>query len=194
LVAVTSLLLSVSAARGQTIPLNLELDNTVVVAATVTVQNATIQNGRLTVTGSVAGTAVVLGTEANIPAQDITVTATAACKGGTGTLVLTTTQIGLNLADGVTATVGGQTLTVTASCGNMPTLNITTGPGQVNLSDGAIVSVSQCTVTVSSPAKTRIGARVCHIQGFICQLSDTTLAADAVNLLNEILQELQTLI
>ena len=87
-----------ASATQQTIPLNVSLDDVLSVNATVTVLQSQITNGQLTLTATISGTAVVNGISATVSSQPLTVTASATCKGGSGTLILTTSSIQLSLS------------------------------------------------------------------------------------------------
>ena len=116
-IAVASFAAVVTPAGSQTIPLSLSLDDAASVNATVTVQEVSIANGLVTITGTVEGRVTIAGVSGTIATQSVTVTALATCKAGTGTLTLTTTPITATLSNGTQATVGAATVTVSATCG-----------------------------------------------------------------------------
>jgi hypothetical protein len=179
---------------AQTIPLAISLDNLVSIDATVTVQQAAVQSGKLIVTASVSGTANVRGISATIVSQPITLTVAATCKGGTGTLTLTTSQIKLSLSNGTQATVDPLTVNASASTGGTRELKVTTSPARVALSDGTVLSVSQVTADLTSPPSTQVGSLIGDLHDLICQLADLLAAngdpSQAVTLVNQILTKL----
>jgi len=182
-------------AQQQTIPLHLALDTILRLDATVTVLTSQIQSGQLQLTATVSGTATVNGTTATVMSQPIAITASVTCRGGSGTLTLSTSEIRLNLSTGLTAVIGAETLMISATCGGQtPTLAVTASPGTVALSDGTVLTTSQCTVTLAASSTTALGNDVCSLEGLICKqlfpLMKSGLTQDAVSTLNQILTQL----
>jgi hypothetical protein len=179
-----------TSAASQTIALNLSLDDAASVDATVTVTNVLPANGTATISGTVKGNVTIAGISGTIAEQPITLTATATCKAGAGSLTLTTSPINASLSNGTQATVGTETLTVSATCGRTPTLTVMAAPATATLTDGTTVTTSQCTATVSSRPSTSLGATICSLQTQICDLATAIANGDTstvVTLLNEIL-------
>lgn len=188
--SLTGVGLTASSAAAQTIPINLELDDAAAVNATLSVSSVSIVNGEAVITGTLSGTVTIAGVSGTIPSQSFTLQASATCKSGTGTLTLTTSPISATLSDGTQATVGAETLTISASCGKTPTLTVTAAPATATLSDGTTVKTSQCSVSVSSRSSTALGSEICDIQVLICQLAEDIAAGkttDLVGLLNQTL-------
>lgn len=178
---------SPAASAADTLMLDLALGDDIAVDADVTISQATVQNGVLVLTGSVAGTVTALGRSATLKTQPVTVTADTACKAGTGTLTLTTTQLKASLSDGTTLTVDPATVTVSASCGKTPTLTVTASALSAALSDGTKIRTSSCSVSLSSPSSTTLGGTVCDLKDLICTLDSTVDA----QLLSQAIAELQ---
>jgi hypothetical protein len=172
--------------------LDLALGEKVAVDAAVTVTETTVESGTLILSGSVDDTATVLGRTATIETQPVTVTADTSCKGGSGTLVLTTTELSASLSDGTTLTVDPAKVTVQASCGKEPSLKVTADALTVSLSDGTTVQTSSCTVEVSSPAFTEIGSTLCEIKELICELDDLVSGQRLTEAVDQLQQVLDT--
>jgi hypothetical protein len=188
--------LATSSASSQTIAVNLELDDAAAVDVTVSDLSVSIQDGNAIISGTVSGTVSVAGVSGKIPSQSIQLTVGATCKSGRGTLTLKTTPISATLSNGTTATVGGATVPVSATCGKTPTLTVTAAPATVSVTDGTTVSTSQCTVKISAPASTTLGATICEFQNLICELATDIASGDTTNivaLLNKILSKTQTI-
>lgn len=183
------------ASAEETLALDLALGENVAVDAVVTISETTVESGTLVLSGSVDGTATVLGRTAALETQPVTVTADTSCKRGTGTLVLTTTELSASLSDGTTLTVDPAKVTVQASCGKEPSLEVTAGALTASLSDGTTVQTSSCTVEVSSPASTELGSTLCEIKELICQLDDMLSGqrlTEAVEQLQQVLDTVET--
>jgi hypothetical protein len=186
-----------SAAQMVTIPLNLSLNNLVTINAMLSVDTAAIQDGQLVISATASGSVTLNGTTAIISAQPFTVTASATCKAGTGTLTLTTSTLNATLPSGIVARVAPETVTLSASCGRMPSLNVTASPVSVSFSDGTSISTSQISASISSRANAVLGAAICTVQNLICSLRDAIaggagLIPTAISLLNQILSTLPT--
>lgn len=188
--AVTGLAVSSGPASAQTVPVNVTLDDAATVNAALDVSNVSIVNGQAVLTGTLSGTVSIAGVSGTIPSQSFTLTASATCKSGTGTLTLTTSPITATLSNGTRATVSSSSVTISATCGKTSTLTVSTAPATANLSDGTTVKTSQCSISVSSPSSTSLGTQICDIQALICQLADDLAGestAEVVGLLNQIL-------
>jgi YbbR domain-containing protein len=196
--AVAACLLTIVTARSAvaqtvTIPLNLSLDNLVTINATLSVDAAAIQAGQLVVSATASGSVTLNGTTAIVAAQPFTLTASTACKAGTGTLTVTTTTLVATLPGGITARVDPETVTVTVSCGRNPTLGATVSPVSASLSDGTSISTSQISASVSARPNTLLGSAICTAQNLVCGLNTAILGglvSTAVDLLNQVLSTL----
>lgn len=179
-------------ARAQTIPLEVSLDGAISVDAVVTIDQASIQNGQLVVTGSVSGSATVAGISATVSGS-VTLTATASCSGGTGRLVLSvTTPTTLTTGSGQ-ATLAPFTVTLAASCGKTPSLSVSTNGLTATLADKSQVSVGSCSVSISGPASSTLGRTACDAKTLLCELADAINSgsvSDATSLLNQVLTSL----
>jgi hypothetical protein len=184
-----------AAAQTLTIPLNLALDNLVTVNATLSVDAAAIQGGQLVISATASGSVTLNGTTAVIAVQPFTLTAATTCKAGTGTVTLTTSALDATLPGGVTATVAAETVTVSASCGRLPTLALTASPISATLSDGTSLSTSAISASLSAPPNTALGSAICAAQNVICTLNTDIaggLIANAVGVLSQLLASLPT--
>jgi uncharacterized surface anchored protein len=163
LAAATAVLLGVlptspqaASATSQTIDLDLTLSDAVTLDATVTADNVVVEDDTVTVSGSLEGTATVLGESVTIDAQPFTLTAATTCRRGTGTLTLDTSEIDATV-DGRTVSISPATVTATASCGKTSSLDVTAQPVTASIGD-ATVSTSKCTVSVESEAGSATGS------------------------------------
>ena len=156
-------------AISETVELDLSLADTLHLDATLSDVDASVQDDALVASGILAGTATLLGESVDIAAQSFTLTASTSCKGGSGTLILSTSQIEGTL-DGKAVTVEPATVTVKATCGKTPTLTLTTDPLAAMVGEST-VSTSKCSVTVSSPAATPLGGSICQVKESICELN-----------------------
>ena len=182
-----------ASAQSVTIPLNLSLDNLVTIDAMLSVDAAAIQAGQLVISATASGSVTLNGTTAILAVQPFTLTASATCKAGTGTVTLTTSALDATLPSGITATVAPETVTVTASCGRTPTLTGTVSPVSASLSDGTSLSTSQISASISSRANAALGSAICTAQNVVCSLNSAIaggLVSTAVTLLSQVLSTL----
>lgn len=178
---------SPASASADEIMLDLALSDAVELEATVTVTELTVDGGDLVVEGSIEGEATILGATAVIDTQPVTVEAETACKGGSGTLTLSTSQLDATLDEGTTATVDPATVTVSATCGKSPTLELVAEPLTATV-DGTEIETSECTLTVSSHASTSAGKVICTLKDVICELAELVDDPDATQ--DEIVEKL----
>jgi hypothetical protein len=179
---------------AQTIPLNLSAGSALSLSASITVEQVVIQNGQLGITASASGNATLNGITATIGVQPLAVTASVACRFGSGTLALSTSPIVIHLSNGITATVGPLSVTATATCGRSPALTAMTQPLTITLSDLTSVSVSEAVVGISTPSSTLLGGIICiDLHDVVCELAEALATADTSSvllLLNRILTNL----
>jgi hypothetical protein len=193
---VAALFLFPAASAGQnTIQLKLSAGDALSLDATVTVLHATFSAGQVVLEGNASGTVVITGDAFTIQAQPFTVTANVSCKSGAGTLTLSTTPLVVARSTGVTVTVGGETITATASCGRRPSVTATIGPASVTFSDGTVLTTTQCGATLSSTGSTEVGRTICTVKNLVCELGDAIAGlsiSDVISLLNQVLTQVQT--
>jgi hypothetical protein len=190
--------LPVAAEAQQSIPLDVNLGDAASLSATVTVEQGSVQNGQLVLTGSVSGSATIRGISATIDPQAITVAASATCHRGTATLTLNTSTINARLSTGLTATIAPLQIVASATCGRTPTLTVSVSAATITLSDRTVIQTSPCSVSISSPSSTALGAAICQVHDLTCDLAtmlaNGASATDIVNELNQIITQLQNIL